>query len=151
MGKEYQLQDAELFGRLFERLPPGGDARNKRLARLALQNRLAGRILRIDCDKGLGNLLDQRRIHVALRCETAVTIARTGQYDSQAVWRQRPLRPQGLDGPPTHSTGIILVPTDSLYDIALIKMGIALALVIETTDGQITRWIEPHLLQEIVR
>jgi hypothetical protein len=31
-----QLQNAELFGRFFEGLPTGGDARNKRLARLAL-------------------------------------------------------------------------------------------------------------------
>jgi predicted DNA-binding transcriptional regulator AlpA len=30
-------------------------------------------------------------------------------------------------------------------------MGITLALVIEATDGQIMRWIEPQLLQEIVR
>ena len=69
----------------------------------------------------------------------------------EAVWRQSPLCLQGLDGPPTHSTGIILVSTDPLYDIALIQMGIALALVIEATDGQIMRWIEPQLLQEIVR
>src|SRR4029077_20964074 len=92
-----------------------------------------------------------RRIHVALRRETAVTIARTGPYDPQSIWRQGPLCLQGVDGPPTHSTGIILVPTDPLYDITLIRMGTALALVIETTDGQIMRWIEPHLLQEIVR
>ena len=30
-------------------------------------------------------------------------------------------------------------------------VGIALALVIEATDGQIMRWIEPQLLQETVR
>ena len=35
-GGAIQLQNAELFGRFFERLPTGGDARNKRLARLAL-------------------------------------------------------------------------------------------------------------------
>jgi hypothetical protein len=43
------------------------------------------------------------------------------------------------------------VSTDPLYDIALIQLSIALALVIEATDGQIMRWIEPQLLQEIVR
>ena len=80
-----------------------------------------------------------------------MTIARTGPYDPEAVWRESPLRLQDLNGPPAHSTGIIFMPTDPLYYIALIQMGIVLALVIEATDGQIMRWIEPQLLQEIIR
>src|SRR6266852_4896831 len=76
--------------------------------------------VRIDGDKGLGDLLDQRRIHVAVRRKTAVTVARTGPYDPEAAWRQFALCPQGLDGPPAHRTGIILAPTDPLHDIALI-------------------------------
>jgi hypothetical protein len=35
-ARTIQLQNAELFGRFFERLPTGGDARHKGLARLAL-------------------------------------------------------------------------------------------------------------------
>ena len=72
-----------------------------------------------------------------------MTIAWTGPYDLEAIWRERPLRLQDLNGPPAHSTGIIFMPTDPLYDIALIKMGIPLALVIKATDGQIMRWIKP--------
>jgi hypothetical protein len=115
-----QLKNPGLLRRFFEGLPPGGNARHKGIAPLALQNRFAGGILRIDGDKGLRDLFDQRRIHVAVRRETAVAIARTGPYDPEALWGQSPLCLQGLDSPPTHSTGIVLVPADPLHDIALI-------------------------------
>ena len=81
-----------------------------------------------------------------MRRETAVTITRTGPYDPQAVRRHSPLRLQGLDGPPTYSTGIIFSPADPLYDIALVPIGTGLALIIEATDGQIMCRIEPQLL-----
>ena len=35
-ARTIQLKNPGLFGRFFERLPTGGDARNKRFARLAL-------------------------------------------------------------------------------------------------------------------
>src|ERR1700730_9222161 len=114
------LKNPGLLRRFFEGLPPGGNARHKGIAPLALQNRFAGGILPIDDDKGLRDLFDQRRTHVAVRRETAVAIARTGPYDPEALWGQSPLCLQGLDSPPTHSTGIVLVPADPLHDIALI-------------------------------
>ena len=86
-----------------------------------------------------------------MRRKTAVTIAWTGPYYSKAVRRQSPFCLQALDGPPTDSTGIILVTTDPVYDIVLIRMGAALALVIEATDGQFMRRIESQLPQEIIR
>ena len=98
---------------------------------------------RIDRDKGLGNLLDQHRIHVAVRRKTAVTIPRTGPYDPQAVRLHSPLCLQDLYGPLTYSTGIIFSPADPLYDIALVPIGTGLALIIEATDGQIVCRIEP--------
>src|SRR5712664_3717412 len=115
-----QLNNPSLFRRFFEGLPTDANPRHEGIAPFALQSRFAGGILRIDSDKGLGDLLDQRRVHVAVRRETAMTIARTGPYDSQALWRRSAVCPQGLDGPPTHGTGIVLVPTDPLHDIALI-------------------------------
>ena len=76
--------------------------------------------MRIDCDKGLSDLLDQRRIQVAVRGETAVTVARAGPDDPEILGRQTPLCLQAFDGPPAYRTGIILAPTDPLHDIALI-------------------------------
>src|SRR5262249_19304717 len=71
------LNNLRLFRRFFEGLPARGNPRYEGIAPLALQNRFAGGILRINSDKGLGDLLDQRRVHVAVRRETAMTIART--------------------------------------------------------------------------
>jgi hypothetical protein len=48
-----------------------------------------------------------------------------------------------VDGPPAHRTGIVLAPTNPLYDIALIGTGVALAFVIEAAKSQIMRRIEP--------
>jgi hypothetical protein len=53
---------------------------------------------------------------------------------------------QDLYGPLTHSTGIIFLPADPLYDIALVPIVTGLALIIEATDGQIMCRIEPQLL-----
>ena len=64
-----------------------------------------------------------------MRRKTAVTIARTGPYDPQAVRRHSPRCLQDLDGPLTHSTGIIFLPTDPLDHIALVPIATALALV----------------------
>ena len=58
-----------------------------------------------------------------MRRETAVTVTRTGPYDPQAVRRHSPLCLQDLYGPLTHSTGIIFLPADPLYDIALVPIG----------------------------
>ena len=57
-----QLKNPGLLRRFFEGLPPGGNARHKGIAPLALQNRFAGGILPIDGDKGLRDLFDQRRV-----------------------------------------------------------------------------------------
>ena len=51
-----------------------------------------------------------------------------------------------LHGPLTHGTGIILLPADPLYDIALVPIGTGLALIIEATEGQIMCRTEPQLL-----
>ena len=77
-----------------------------------------------------------------MRRETAVTVTGTGPYDPQAVRRHSPLGLQDLDGPLTHRAGIIFLPTDQLYDIALVPICTGLALIIEATDGQIMYRIE---------
>ena len=75
----------------------------------------------------------------------AVTIPRTGPYDPQAIRRYSALCLQDLDGPPTHSAGIIFPPADRLHDIALVPIGTG-ALIIEATVGQIMCRVEPQLL-----
>ena len=64
-AKTTQLKNPGLFRLFFQGLPPGGNARHKCIATLALQNRLAGGILRVDGDKGLGDLLDQCRVRAS--------------------------------------------------------------------------------------
>ena len=49
-------QETGLLSRFFEGLPAGGDARHKRCAGLTIEHCFAGRVLRGDGDKGLGNL-----------------------------------------------------------------------------------------------
>src|SRR5215469_3134853 len=83
-----QLKNPGLFSCLFQSLPTGGNPRHEGLASLALQNRSPRGIVRIDGDEGLSDLLDQHRIQVAVRGETAVTVARTGPDDPKAPRRQ---------------------------------------------------------------
>ena len=119
-ARTIQLENPSLFSCLLQGLPTGGNPGHEGLASLALQNRFPRGIVGIDGDKGPSDLLDQHRIQVAVRCETAVTVARAGPDDPEDPRRQNPLCLQALDGPPAHRTGIILAPTDPLHDIALI-------------------------------
>src|SRR5215470_17122383 len=50
-------EEASLLCRFFEGLPSGSNARYKGIASLTFEHGLTGRILRIDSDKRLGNLL----------------------------------------------------------------------------------------------
>ena len=49
------LNNPRLFRRFFEGLPAGGNPRHEGIAPLALQNRFAGGVPRVNGDKGLGN------------------------------------------------------------------------------------------------
>src|SRR5262249_23436917 len=118
--KTIQLENPSLFSCLLQGFPTGGNPRHEGLAPLALQNRFPRGIVRIDVDKGQSDLLDQHGIQVAVRGETAVTVARAGPDDPEGPGRQNPLCLQTHDRPPAHRTGIILAPTDPLHDIALI-------------------------------
>jgi hypothetical protein len=73
LARSVQLKNPGLFRCLFQGLPTGGHPRHKGLAPLALQNRFACGIVRVDGDEGLSDLLDQHRIQVAVGRETAVT------------------------------------------------------------------------------
>ena len=138
-----QLKNPGLLRCLFQGLPTGGNPWDESLAPLALQNRLARGMARINGDESLSDFFDQRRIQVAVRREAAVTVARAGPDDPEASGGQLTLCLQSLDGPPAHRTGIILASTNPLYDIALIRTGVALAFVIEAAESQIMRRIEP--------
>jgi hypothetical protein len=72
-----------------------------------------------------------------------VTVARAGPDDPEASGGQLTLCLQSLDSPPAYRAGIILAPTNPLYDIALIRTFVALAFVIEAAESQIMRRIEP--------
>src|SRR6516225_6926897 len=142
-ARSIQLENPSFFSCLLQGLPTGGNPRHEGLAPLALQNRFACGIVRIDGDEGLSDLLDQHRIQVAVRGKAAVAVARAGPDDPEDPGRQNPLCLQALDGSPAHRTGIVLAPTNPLHDIALIGTGLALAFVIEAADSQIMRRIEP--------
>jgi len=138
-----QLKNPGLFRCLFQGLPTGGNPWDERLAPFALQNRFARGIAWINGDKGPSDFFDQHRIQVAVRREAAVTVARAGPDDPEASGGQLTLCLQSLDGPSAHRTGIIFAPTKPLYDIALIRTGVALAFVIEAAKSQIMRRIVP--------
>ena len=138
-----RLKNPGLFRCLIQGLPTGGHPWDESRAPLALQNRFARGIAWINGDKGPSDFFDQHRIQVAVRREAAVTVARAGPDDPEASGGQLTLGLQSLDGPPAHRTGIILVSTNPLHDIALIGTGVALAFVIEAAESQIMRRIEP--------
>ena len=71
-------EEAGLLCCFFEGLPSRSNARYKGIAPLTCEHSLAGRILGIDGDKRLGNPLHEFRVHVAMGCEAAVAITRTG-------------------------------------------------------------------------
>src|SRR5262245_33895704 len=68
-ARTIQLKHPGLFRCLFQGLPTGGNPWHESFAALALQNRFARGIVRIDGDECLSNFFDQYRIQVAVRRE----------------------------------------------------------------------------------
>ena len=106
--------------------------------------------MEIDRGKGLGNLLRERRIHIAMGREAAMTIAGTGPHDPQAVRGQGARLLQGLKRPVTHGSSIVFPLTHTRHHVLLAGQGAALTLLVEGTAGQIPLGVEPKLVQEIV-
>ena len=149
-GRGVALDQSFLLGRLFHDLPPGGDPRDKGLALLPLQNCFPRWIMEIDRGKGLGNLLRERRIHIAMGREAAMTIAGTGPHDPQAVRGQGARLLQGLQRPVTHGASVVFPLTHTRHHILLARQGAARTLLIEGTASHIPLGIEPELVQEII-